>query len=172
MRLDYVIAADVVPRESTPISDIRKATESDRREKDRLRKAALEAFAKLNGWEVSKGFTFSQLARRSNSRRRDEYCLVTPITDHARFLRDGRIPVAIVGQPYAPWSNAVQEEIAELNKGGQLKVHAAPALYASFYFPGHAAFFVITRPETRVRWLPEQAEEWSLLAIHDSEWPT
>ncbi len=63
------------------------------------------------------------------------------------------------------------EAIVRIERTLGLLAHRAPALYASFWYPGACGFIVFMRPGTWVKWLPEQEDDFSLLAPHDSEWP-
>jgi hypothetical protein len=64
------------------------------------------------------------------------------------------VNVAIVGQPYE-FNSFIAEELAEL-VGRGFKVTMPPQPFASVWYPAATIFLVVTLPETKVRWLPEQ----------------
>jgi hypothetical protein len=136
-----------------------------------LQAKAAEQFALINGWKrAHRSFALGQLARCSRARKRYEFSELTDALDHPLWFRVSRDPVAMVGQPYHPDGERVRANIGHIVARHNLVVHTAPATYASIWYPGAAGFIVFTRPGTMVRWLPDQEDAFSLLAIHESEW--
>jgi hypothetical protein len=119
---------------------------------------AYRAFGALNGWQTMPDYYFQpEYLGRSG---RGAYSQPR-WADHAVYYkaprRDGKrglMNVAIVGQPYG-FNSFIAEELAEL-VGRGLKVTVPPHPFASIWYPRATIFLVVTLPETKVWWLPEQ----------------
>jgi hypothetical protein len=75
--------------------------------------------------------------------------------DHAVYFREMLSPyrpVAIVGQPYDTSEAKAHAMATEIG----LVLHVPPNLTASWWYPGDTRFFVFTRPNTNVSFLPDQ----------------
>jgi len=108
--------------------------------------ALAKAFGALNGWRLTnKCFAPDDIGSQRT-------CIFAPV-DHALFYRDRHRNVALVAQPYK--SEVPTRLHAHWAQRG-LRCHVPPNAFASFWYPGVCMFIVITRPETEVRWLPEQ----------------
>jgi hypothetical protein len=124
---------------------------------ERAHQAAVDAFAKLNGWRATKCSFYSlgllgRSAMSDSLRRRggDSF----PLLDHCLWFRRERRYVAAVGQPYL---SGVDIAAARANlKARNLVLHLPPDPLASFHYPGWTLFVVVTKPGVEVRFLPEQ----------------
>jgi hypothetical protein len=137
-------------RSRIDLQDIHKRTEE-------AQFAAAMNFAALNGWQVSrKGFWISRLAGIENPDEDEEYNFDWAwdhrLFDHPVYFLSGRKPIAIVGQPY---DTSVKDATADAKRLG-LALHTPPRLRRSWWYPGRTRFYCFTRPETSVRFLPEQ----------------
>jgi hypothetical protein len=130
---------------------------------DEAKTAAVEAFAKLNGWRhAPAGFTIHRLGgqRQYWDGQIDNHWL-----DHPLYFKAGRACAAVVGQPYtagvyyaAPGSVTARcQALGGLVDKG-LRWRMPPNRYASIYYPGRTLFTVATpAPDaTPIIWLPEQ----------------
>jgi hypothetical protein len=121
-------------------------------------------FGALNGWMLStKPFTSDAIGRTQcswnfNYRRG----LGTEWMDHAIYYR-AKVPgrrlgrnIAIVGQPYDDGRHRREALDADAVEFG-LRWHMPPQPFASIWYPGCTLFIVMTLPEIKVRWLPEQS---------------
>ena len=142
-------------------SEIRKLPLSDRRAAgdaaDRAHRAAVNAFAALNGWQATKcGFNCLDLLGRSamSDSIRARGTRDCELLDHHIWFRGDRRYVAAVGKPYL-----ADVDIAETRARlapRDLVLHIPPDPLASFHYPGWTLFTVVTRPGVVVRFLPEQ----------------
>jgi hypothetical protein len=127
------------------------------------RKAA-RAFASLNGWSwTERAFSFRQLAGlgRKHSddlmpacRRGDQD--PDHVLDHLYWFKQNGKPVAIITMPY-------HTELADAEKlvqGYGLVVATPPIRESGWHLPGRNGThcYAFMRPETCVKWLPEQSE--------------
>jgi hypothetical protein len=179
---------------NTPITELHAAFEAAHRNKDRMRNdalqkeisrcqsAALDAFAVLNGWTLvtsSKGFVMWTEPAPLSGRTRFfaisskiepwsfdvEPGTMRSLLDHRRNFRCGEHAVAILGQPYAPWTpDDLPRLWGKLDGSDEVELawrHPA-ALLASPYYPLATSVILLARPETPVQWLPEQmdVERW------------
>jgi hypothetical protein len=125
-----------------------------------------DAFARLNGWAVTKRSSYESLIpreqRRGSSwgryypRQWSEY--VGGVSDHDFACRDARGPrpfpvTAVICQPY---NDHTDEATAAAERLG-LAVHIPPNPHACFWYPGFTRIYVFTRPGVEVKWLPEQS---------------
>jgi len=121
-----------------------------------LRKQAAEKFAALNGWRFTEqDFLVEALIRGSEF---EQWSTLPryPVFDHDVFFREitpPYRPVAIVGQPY---SGTTVNKGIELAHSLGLELHTPPNSVASWWYPGWTRFFCLTRPNTEVRFLPDQ----------------
>jgi hypothetical protein len=118
--------------------------------------AAVDAFAKLNGWQPSEvasyGLSLLGRGRMSWRIRADNHDC--DLLDHCLWFREERSYVAAVGQPYLSAVD-IADERAKLT-ARDLVLHLPPDPLASFHYPGWTLFVVVTRPGAEVKWLPEQ----------------
>jgi hypothetical protein len=130
----------------------------------RLQCEAAALFGRLNGWARAKtSFTPEALGRVHATWNCRDPGLGTGWMDHAIHYRApvqgkrmGR-NVAIVGQPYGALDgDRHNQELDACATRYGLRWHAAPMPYASFWFPSATLFVVMTLPDIKVRWLPEQ----------------
>jgi hypothetical protein len=125
-----------------------------------LRACAANAFATLNGWRrTRRAFRADTLARHGCHDASSRWgCPSWPhaLFDHPVYFRELQRPyraAAVIGQPYGTSLETARELAAELG----LIVHAPPNLTASWWYPGHARLFVVTRPDvSSVQFLPDQ----------------
>jgi hypothetical protein len=119
---------------------------------DEMRCEAEKAFAALNGWHINCGtFPASRIGKANGYMGAD---IVE--RDHCLHFHEPTRPyrrVALVTQPY----NRVIDEVAASTARLGLVTHLPPSgPWASIHFPGSTLFIVVTKPGTKVRWLPEQ----------------
>jgi hypothetical protein len=119
---------------------------------DEMRNEAEKAFAALNGWHFNYGtFPASRIGKANGYTGAD---IVE--RDHCLHFHEPTRPyrrVALVTQPY----NRVIDEVTESAARLGLVTHLPPSgPWASIHFPGSTLFIVVTKPGTKVRWLPEQ----------------
>jgi hypothetical protein len=120
-----------------------------------LIEAAIARFGELNGWRrTDNGFRLTDIGKQSG----DFPNTNTALFDHCIWFRGDRRCAAIVAQPYGHASYA--EALAIAARHG-VACHAPPFSLLSLHFPGATKFFVFTRPEHRIIWLPEQVKGWS-----------
>lgn len=124
-----------------------------------LQERAAKDFAAINGWRYTeRRFSVKTLARGGvHAVRGEDPYLIDPfeLLDHDVFFRETSRPyrpVAVVGQPY---DTSVDEGVKIARSLG-LELHAPPNFVASWWYPGHARFFCLTRPGVVVRFLPDQ----------------
>ena len=124
---------------------------------------AATAFAALNGWRLRSHGSLPMLI---NARSRYLYPRdhheddrdLRRYFDHRLCFRQSAHPyvvTAIVSQPYQECIDTLANVAAAAQAIG-LTLHTPQNLLASFHYPGRCAFLVFTRPETTVRFLPEQ----------------
>ena len=121
------------------------------RRESTLRRSAINEFAVLNGWKAvssDKGFPPEKIGRRGNV----DFYEKPSFFDHVIYFRAAGRNTAIVTQPY----HSCHREIAALAEKLGLAWHVPPNPKASFHYPGHTFFFVLTSPDCVVKWLPEQ----------------
>jgi hypothetical protein len=152
------VSAAIATLHSTPTADRALRTRAKARV-DEAKLAAVEAFAKLNGWRhAPAGFTIHRLAgrrRRLWDRANDVWWV-----DHPLYFKAGRVPAAVVCQPYVGGSDELTRRCQQ--PGGLvsdgLRWRVPPNPLASIYYPGMTAFAVATAAAdaTPIVWLPEQ----------------
>ena len=147
------------------ISDIHNAMRAARRSRNlpmreqadaHARRAAMDAFAELNGWRPSEvaSYGLSLLGRGRMSGRICADNHDCDLLDHCVWFREGRRYAAVVGQPYLSAVDIAEARARLADRG--LVLHLAPDPLASFHYPGWTLFVVVTKPGVRVRFLPEQ----------------
>lgn len=109
-----------------------------------LRSKAAQAFAKANGWKVSKTtFSIGQLQRGTKPRRQDENTASMhdrQCYDHIDYFRAGRgIPVGFITHSYAP-----PEMIAAAAERDGLQCRF---LARSWYYPARCTAALLTAPQ-------------------------
>jgi hypothetical protein len=118
-------------------------------------RTALEAFAELNGWRAAKtAFSPEQLVKGAPGSRVG-WTYDSSLFDHGEYLRAVEKPyrpVAIVAHLYG--DNRDQTRAGALAL--RLIAHFPPFAKASWYYPGRCVVVCYTRPDTEVKWLPEQ----------------
>jgi hypothetical protein len=122
---------------------------------EQLQKKAAKQFGIINGWKLTeRGFSASHIGKAPmawDGMTREHWF------DHCLYYRSketGR-PAAIVTQPY----NELKDYCEKLNAfvfTHKLEWHVAPKEKASIWSPGVTLFIVITMPEHKVKWLPDQ----------------
>jgi hypothetical protein len=127
------------------------------------RKAA-RAFASLNGWsQTTKAFSFLQLAGLGRKRSDDVMPVCwrgdqdpAHVLDHVLWFKQNGKPVAIITMPYH--NKIADAERLAANYG--LVVAAPPLRESGWHLPGRngTRCYAFVRPETSVKWLPEQSE--------------
>ena len=128
---------------------------------------AVEAFAKGNGWKISRPFGLDSL-RLQTYTRKNPYLTGRLFDSPLWFTKRGK-PVAIVGQPRYDgeellwdgnhWSfSDLVHDILRLVGDRKLEIFAPPAPLASICGPGTNRFLVFARHGENVRWLPEQRD--------------
>jgi hypothetical protein len=129
-----------------------------------LETQAAQGFAALNGWHLTdREFATGTLARGGPHVSREEQFNIGisshELFDHCVYFRELERPyraAAIVTQPYNTDLDQARELAAEIG----LALHAPPKPTASWWYPGWARFFCLTRPgHAAVRFLPEQQGE-------------
>jgi hypothetical protein len=120
------------------------------RDEATVKKAAIEAFASINGWIAGDSYCHPAMLGKRNRMPR-EYGSIPSFYDHYFGCRKDGKNIAIVTQPYQ-FSDA--ERSMAINRG--LELHLPPDPMASIYYPGRTFFIVVTRPGVTVEWLPEQ----------------
>ena len=117
---------------------------------------AAEAFAALNGWQVTKQdvYNLDLLGRSAMSNAIRMGSGDYPLLDHNIWFRQGRRYVVVVGQPYLCRRRPCQSArgVGDQN----LVLYIPPDPFSSIYFPGYALFLVVTQPGVKVKWLREQ----------------
>lgn len=116
------------------------------------------------GWwqdmKVGRYFPLSDLLKREAPRRRkapswgEHYDW--PGSDHLAHFKRGRVPIAVLTQPY----NTPDVDRLKLYAAANgLAVHMPPNPFASFWFPGWTYCVLLTAPDFGpVTWLEEQLE--------------
>jgi hypothetical protein len=160
----------VIPEQDHhPLRAIRRAlleSESDK-SVDALRKSAADAFAALNGWYQNHwGRRYCPHDLSTAPKRWCGMCVGIP--QRLTFLDYKGDLAAIVGQ----YCHEEDGELRELGEHLSLRVHTPPAHFASIFYPGARTFALITKPDTEVKWLPEQRERHGPFALHQGETPT
>lgn len=133
---------------ATILADIRAASDEQRAHK--LKHAAAQEFARLNGWVTGgKIFTPESLVGK-----RPRVCHSMPggVFDHTLHCRAGRGNAAIISEPYAD----CRDQAAALAASLGIELHIPPNPRASIWAPGHAFFLCFTAPGHAIQWLPEQ----------------
>jgi hypothetical protein len=134
-------------------------------------KAAVAAFAAINGWKLSRTLSRNpgDLGRATREPHKGLYSGNDPdyrLFDHVLWFKAASRFVAAVGQPYDYGASKIDKERARLRKRGFV-VHVPPDPLASLHNPGNATFMVVSKPGVTVRWLPEQdghmAAAWQAL---------
>jgi hypothetical protein len=124
---------------------------------------AIDAFCAINDWKLTdacRGFAVAETPEQADIYPHGtatiyDFC---GFMDHRKhFKRHGR-PVAIMSSPYDTEPDdlpALYGKLGGYNKVA-LKWSVPPARFASLYYPRWTSCYILTRPETEVRWLPEQ----------------
>jgi hypothetical protein len=133
---------------------------------DALRKSAADAFAALNGWYQN--HWERRYCPHDLSTAATRWCgNCVGIPHRLTFLDYKDDLIAIVGQYYHQ-----DDELRELGEHLSLRVRTPPSRFASIYHPGARTFCLITKPDTKIKWLPEQREQNGPFALHQRETPT
>lgn len=135
-----------------------------------IRREVAEAFAQLNGWRKSSGFSVSALRKQRKgpgwtTREICDESVNCDYLDHPEYFRaDGR-PISIIAHNYTHHRHASRipdpevmeccRRWAELNG---LVAHFPSGRNASWYNPGWTQLVCYTLPGINVLWLPEQNE--------------
>jgi excisionase family DNA binding protein len=121
-----------------------------------LRQKAAMSFARINGWTLTEEmFCPAELGGRGHVL--DDVAWGDPkFFDHAIAFTKRGVNVAVVGQPYSCSASADAFRSYAAENG--LEAHVPPNCHASFWYPPHTLFLVLTSPGEVVRWLPEQRE--------------
>jgi RecA-family ATPase len=125
-------------------------------------------FAEINGWEISPDPFTPDVIGCEEPYWNPKGC--SRWMDHALYFR-GRLPgeertrcIAIVGQPYASL-DAHRNELDAVASDYGLWWHAPPKPHASIWSPGRTLFVVMTLPDVKVVWLPEQTPDLKSQAV-------
>ena len=124
---------------------------------DRDADASARLFGKFNGWRPAR--TSWELNRLGIVKRRDwiDDCKsIEPakVFDHVvRYSMRGT-PMCLISMPYERHIDAARR-LAGLYG---LQVLEPPRLFAGWWLPGRTHCFAFVRPDTSIRWLPEQME--------------
>jgi len=118
----------------------------------------LDEWAELNGLDrIRQGFTLAHVARSTRNGRggiENDAIFSRPERDHCSYFKCDERATALVSEPY-------QADIPRLRHALEqhgLVVHVPPNPRASFWYPGHTLFLVITRSDTKIDWLPYQID--------------
>ncbi len=104
--------------------------------------ALLDDFGTLNGWNRSKNFTLEALSRGLMHGGKWGAEFNFPGCDHATYFKRGRMPVAVVVEPY---NRSEVDELVQWVTGRRLVAYVPPNPHASLYYPG-AAYFAVIMP--------------------------
>jgi hypothetical protein len=117
---------------------------------------AVQAFAKINGWKVSRGsFGLRALAGCKPSEPWSGQIHCRNLFDHCLYFRKHRRPAALVAQPYPGEGYSRLDEAGEIADWLGLKLSVPPAPKASIHYPGGTVLMVFTARDHEIRWLPE-----------------
>ena len=162
------LTVGMTDRERGRINILRKVLH---RQMEGLQQQAAKEFATLNGWRHSERlFSIKTLSRGGIHAAPGEIPreLYPPqLLDHPVYFREVRQPyrpAAVVGQP----CDTNVDNGTELAHSLGLDLHAPPNPVASWWYPGWARFFCLTRPGVEVRFLPDQLT-FEKHPPHDSE---
>ena len=128
---------------------------------EKLQFKVAKLFGDLNGWKLSEqGFAPAQIGKTGG---KWDYTH-RMWSDHPLYYRAKNPlwkmtrPIAIIGQPYNQLSS-YQPELDALAKAHNLKWKVPPKPRASIWYPGSTLFIVLTLPEHKIVWLPDQLED-------------
>lgn len=117
------------------------------------------AFGDINGWEItSDSFTPDSIGFEDGYWNFDAYWRSHGWMDDPLYFKEKRTGrcIAIVGQPYARSVDSHLPELNALTERHGLCWHVPPNPTASIRQPGQTLFIIVTSPDTKVNWLPEQ----------------